>query len=1101
MTTPGSGPVLMEQITSHADDVKAAKVIGDAMADGKKTKSKAVDAALKATDATKDAVSSKVSRMTVNADYVRVNNKGGDKPLFKDGKMVGDIPNNKFGLPLFDKDGKMINRSPNHTGANGYGAVAMEGMADAQRKDANKRGMWRNLIDRTPKANTPLDISGDPQPVTRLPGTNTPMSFFKRRAMEMGLGGGDPGGLIAQAGLGTDPGRILREQERRAAGRTLSGRFKQSGGFLKRAGRFTAGIPGRLGEKYVNAVDKGIDRTSLFIKGAPGLAREKWWGGARPDLPSIGDAKGVSGKMGAIGARFGVGGRVAGGAGTGPGASFNTGIRAKLGRGLFGQSFGTEGFKELGFLGVGGGNFSEGAKIERDRQLAAGEKLSRGKQAKAGIKNSMSGMGALAGVGTDLFLNTGMGKKLIGDESAQNSMRTGAALMAVNPLLGAAVGFGGAAMGARTKKGGALAGAASGAAIGAMIGPWGAVIGAGIGAVVGMAFAKKNQTKMAKKGAEAVANSNMFKIATSAIEEGLKTGTTKNARKELAGFKQFAADFNATGGKNEAESKANRGKRQEMMQSYLDKGVIDKTQFDLMTSSHADDDARKQMMKTSEDMDKALTPAFDQFDNIMKSLKLSTGMTSEEIVTLATKMNVDLYDPTLKLGDAIKGLGTGMIKTAAELNTALRDVGVKTLTVFDKFTQRKEMEDAGQSALNKLRGGDTSTEAYMDYYTKAMDFQNFDNPNDPLGNFLARQDEFKSGKAYEKGGMLYGVKRNAEFDDLANQALTEEQTGLAKTLTTQLGAKLTGAGVNFEDAEGASAMMQSKISGLLDRAKGGDKTAMDELKSLQSTLTGTGNIFGKDNSKNAVILQNLLGGTAAGPDTKNLGSSFGGFKLGTDKTGQEKAGALTETQQTIRDGFLQAINSGFMSATAQPQWWNNTPQWWAEGLKIEDNKIVPADTSSPRAGAIGDTSVSKTLGRTMSRHNYFNGLVGGKRSVTSSWRNYGLGSPSSDHVTGNAYDLTGQNLGMYANLINTSGGFAEFHGSAGSRHLHVVPPPGPMGDTSSGRMGSAGASPASTTNEGDSFNITVVESKDAKATAQEVVRQIAEIQKTWRRRS
>jgi hypothetical protein len=90
---------------------------------------------------------------------------------------------------------------------------------------------------------------------------------------------------------------------------------------------------------------------------------------------------------------------------------------------------------------------------------------------------------------------------------------------------------------------------------------------------------------------------------------------------------------------------------------------------------------------------------------------------------------------------------------------------------------------------------------------------------------------------------------------------------------------------------------------------------------------------------------------------------------------------------------------------------------------------------------------------------------------------------------------------MYASLINSSGGFAEFHGSAGTRHLHVVPPPSPMGDTSSARMGSAGASPTSSTYEGDSFNITVVESKDAKATAQEVVRQIAEIQKTWRRRS
>lgn len=1108
MGTPGPG--LMEQITSHSDNVKASKVIGDAIADGKNTKSKAVDAVKKATDATKDAVSTKVSRMTVFAENVSVRNgnrgsgggPGGGGPMFKDGKIVGDIPTGSHGLPLFDKNGKMINRSPNQTGANGYGAVAVQGMADANRRQADKEGMWRNLIDRTPKANTPFDISGDVPASYRAPGQkHTPESalglFRRMRAnvdrdrMEAGLGEYTPGTAKGQSARKK---RLARMEIATMGPLGLrvgaAARAGQAAGFFKR-------IPGAV--KH-HAKDR-LGGTKMFLKGVPALAKEAYWGGVRPDLPSIGDAKGVSGKMGAIGARFGVGGQVTAGTGTGPGASFNTGLRARVGRGLFGQNFGTEGFKMSGLLGGGGGNFSEGFETERERQTAAGEKKSRGKALKAGVKNSMSGMGALAGVGTDLFLNTGMGKKMMGDPDAQNSMRTGAALMAINPLLGLGVGFGGAAMNAKTQKGGAMAGALSGAAIGGMIGPWGAVIGAGIGAVVGMAFARKNQAKMAKKGAEAVANSNMFKIATSAIEEGLKSGTTKNARKELAGFTKFATDFNATGGKNEAESKANRGKRQEMMKGYLDSGVIDKTTYDLMTSSHADDDARKQMMKTSDDMNKALTPAFDQFDNIMSSLKLSTGMTSEEIVTLATKMNVNLYDPTIKLEDAVVKLGAGMIKTADQFNQALRDVGVKSLSVFDKFNKKKEMQDAIQSAGNKLRGGDTSMQAFQDYYTKAMDFQNFENPDDPLGNFLSRKKEFANGDIYKKGGALYGVKRNAEFDNLAGQALTQEQTDLAKTMTTQLGSKLTGAGVNFEDAEGASAMMQDKISKLLTKAGSGDQTAITELTSLQSTLSGSGNIFTKDNNNNAKILSNLLGGTAEGANTKNLGSSFGGFKLGADKTGAEANKQLTETQSTIRDGFLEAINSGLMSATSQPEWWNNTPSWWAEGLKIEDNKIVPADTSSPRAGAIGDTSVSKTLGRTMGRHNYFNGLVSGKRNVTSSWRNYGLGSPSSDHVTGNAYDLTGQNLGMYASLINTSGGFAEFHGSAGSRHLHVVPPPSPMGDTSSGRMGSVGASPTSSTYEGDSFNITVVESKDAKATAQEVVRQIAEIQKTWRRRS
>ena len=1125
MGTPGPG--LMEQITSHSDNVKSAKVIGDAIAEGKSTKSKAVAAAeanLKHLGEVKE--SPVADKMTAAAEVLST-------AVTEFQQAVAKFASGSYGDTLRGgKTGGSVDREGNITGfptrkpgqdsatyrqdmkawmaSQGGLSAALEGKAGEfaptgdPKKDAIKRRQiaYRRMLGLEEPSALPLEQRGN------RPGKESAQSAFERaRAGEDWVDksyGFQQGKQIAQqraleaataseleSGSYREWWRTaMDDQDAEKERRSPRGRRKRAAGFFKR-------IPGAIKASAQNSA-VGARR---YLKESGAEFKQLYWGGARPDLPSIGDAKGVSGKMGAIGARFGVGGQVTAGTGTGPGASFNTGLRARLGRGLFGQNFGTEDFKMSGILGGGGGNFSEGFETERMRQLEAGEKLSRGKAFKAGVKNSMSGMGALAGVGTDLFLNTGMGKKVMGDPDAQNSMRTGAALMAINPLLGLGVGLGGAAMNAKTVKGGAMAGALSGAAIGGMIGPWGAVIGAGIGAVVGMAFAKKNQAKMAKKGAEAVANSNMFKIATSAIEEGLKSGTTKNARKELAGFTKFATDFNATGGKNEAESKANRGKRQEMMKGYLDSGVIDKTTYDLMTASHADDDARKQMMKTSDDMNKALTPAFDQFDNIMKSLKLSTGMTSEEIVTLATKMNVNLYDPTIKLEDAVVKLGAGMIKTADQFNQALRDVGVKSLSVFDKFTKKKEMQDAIQSAGNKLRGGDTSTEAYMDYYTKAMDFQNAENPNDPLGNFLARQKEFQSGEAYKKGGALYGVKRNAEFDDLAKQALTQEQTDLAKTMTTQLGSKLTGAGVNFEDAEGASAMMQGKIGALLTKAGAGDQTAIAELTSLQATLSGSGNIFSKDNKNNAVILQNLLGGTATAAQGRGTKSSFDGFALGVDKTGAEANKQLTETQSTIRDGFLEAINSGLMSATSQPEWWNNTPSWWAEGLKIEDNKIVPADTSSPRAGAIGDTSVSKTLGRTMGRHNYFNGLVSGKRNVTSSWRNYGLGSPSSDHVTGNAYDLTGQNLGMYASLINTSGGFAEFHGSAGSRHLHVVPPPSPMGDTSSGRMGSVGASPTSSTYEGDSFNITVVESKDAKATAQEVVRQIAEIQKTWRRRS
>jgi TP901 family phage tail tape measure protein len=111
----------------------------------------------------------------------------------------------------------------------------------------------------------------------------------------------------------------------------------------------------------------------------------------------------------------------------------------------------------------------------------------------------------------------------------------------------------------------------------------------------------------------------------------------------------------------------------------------------------------------------------------------------------------------------------------------------------------------------------------------------------------------------------------------------------------------------------------------------------------------------------------------------------------------------------------------------------------------------------------GDTATPKArggnLGSTMGAASAINSRVPGNRQVTSSYRTHGLGSSKSDHVTGRALDLIGTNLQGYAAAVRKSGGFAQFHGNAEERHLHVAlggpggrgsmpEAPGPYGDTS-----------------------------------------------------
>jgi hypothetical protein len=135
---------------------------------------------------------------------------------------------------------------------------------------------------------------------------------------------------------------------------------------------------------------------------------------------------------------------------------------------------------------------------------------------------------------------------------------------------------------------------------------------------------------------------------------------------------------------------------------------------------------------------------------------------------------------------------------------------------------------------------------------------------------------------------------------------------------------------------------------------------------------------------------------------------------------------------------------------------------------------------------MGDTATPR-FNRTLQSHGALDNMISGKRTITSGIRSTNLGSINSDHLTGRAYDLIGQNLGAYASNVKATGGFAEFHGTGGSRHLHVVP--GAMGDTAS-PVGIGMGGPAGTVNN---YNIVVnpPPGSSPEAIANEVMNRIA----------
>jgi len=102
------------------------------------------------------------------------------------------------------------------------------------------------------------------------------------------------------------------------------------------------------------------------------------------------------------------------------------------------------------------------------------------------------------------------------------------------------------------------------------------------------------------------------------------------------------------------------------------------------------------------------------------------------------------------------------------------------------------------------------------------------------------------------------------------------------------------------------------------------------------------------------------------------------------------------------------------------------------GRKQQNGDDPTGDTASPRSRGMASGVLATAHARLSS------GIPGTQR-VTSGLRFHNLGSPGSDHARGRALDIQGPGLNAYANRVRAAGGYAAFHGSGPSRHLHAVP--------------------------------------------------------------
>ena len=533
----------------------------------------------------------------------------------------------------------------------------------------------------------------------------------------------------------------------------------------------------------------------------------------------------------------------------------------------------------------------------------------------------------------------------------------------------------------------------------------------------------------------------------------------------------------------------------------------------------------------------------------------TTGKTENEIKGLASTLGVDLTSSVLKADELLAKFGMTAANSVPELNSQIREQMIKDVDSFlSPQIERLKAQEAGDQMIEEIfqSGGKFENELDMmetvnSLATAAVNLF----PDDPLA--AARYFEGTlgpGGDLFQPGAQLFGVEMPPEFNVLVSQVGTIMGAGGATGISNQIVAQLAKGGIQI-DNKGLKEMLdnlspdalsglagrlgQSGATGFTDFAESlsvsGQEGAVQYLRSLglgsglqppiSTGLSGLGPL-GPGSPTSPVFSapglgpQNPLGPESFDADLRVLVSD----NLGN--LGKDVESKLDEEGQAI----YESITSGFQAVLDEkPEWWSERPSWWNEKPAV----LGGGSTGNPGSGGTGrqggsgnmwgsgsgsggtepdtngdgdpgaDTTTSR-LARTMGRHNFYNSMLPGKRTVTSSLRNTNLGSLNSDHLTGNAYDLTGQNLVGYSNLVNQSGGFAEFHGSGFDRHLHVVPGATPMGDTMTPAavMVSGGGGGSST-----AYNITInaAQGQDPNAIAAAVMAKIDDRDRNMKERA
>jgi hypothetical protein len=642
----------------------------------------------------------------------------------------------------------------------------------------------------------------------------------------------------------------------------------------------------------------------------------------------------------------------------------------------------------------------------------------------------------------------------IAPESSKGALALGSGVAAFNPMAGLAIaGLGSAATG--TSAGfGMLTGAMGGAAAGSMVGGApgaiaGAIIGAIAGGIMGAINKRKEDIKLARQAGQSMAlrmQTGIMEGISSAVatSAGMQAGA---ARTNVEANMRSLIDQNAAAYNDLAQYSTYTD--DQLRAAFDTQRITGQGPFANMSYEELEGASRNPMEYLQSSMNEfqiqrnAAQTTFDVYSSRMGQFTDMFGMDANQVFELARQSGLNLMDATVDFNTAVNQLTSALINNTVELNTFIAD---SYAGMYDMLSEAQKTADApriydeaARTLYDKKLAGSLQRTDVLDFIGTAL--QQFPAMYaDAPGGQIRGLYEFV--RSFREGGTAFGFGPNGERlpltgmqgdfyspenAPLMNQLITKSTADIARANSELLVSGLASAGLQLSDPVAATrfgaALTEFGLRGELEAAIAADQA---------NRLAGFGDQFAlattdEDRAKVQTEFQNFLleleGILKFGP-------------LGTTQVKELESSAAV-MGNAVYDAIIDAFKPGFtLSAGTVDVKDTQSAIVNSSGTVNVNNFGDGGDTKLQKSKSIGDTTTN--LARTLDAHNRLNNGAG-NRFITSSYRNFNLGSSNSDHINGRAYDLVGDNLISYRDAVKRDGGFAEFHGDRSSRHLHVVP--------------------------------------------------------------